>query len=423
MRSKNFEELKKIIAQDLLDEKIHVKIEKMASLYINDFMIGEAKELYFLLDSLVGRNEILGKYPNLSESYKNILDRLSWLALPFMTHKKVEENFKYNLILGVDLLEEGLIDRVKSFFDLAFGDIDLLETRRRLILNSIAGNKEKIGTKDLSVDGEEKVKPMIGGWIKDYNQSSDFEKRGQKLSIVEYFNKSKNASQLSKNQVKILRTVFEVYDFLRFLPGTTAIQETGHTLPENIDISFENSLERPEVVVERDISPSIEKPSQRENEIISAYKGDPRQQKAILSEEKKIDKKFGSSIAGLRAEFYKSVQSQNVNRTIALLRLLAQRDDLADFMKEDKKLSKFLSAVWEKQYGRELADEFKADPSDIRFIRLFLQYILQQRLGLPSSDAARFGLQIGNIFVNLGKKEYNKMAYFDVKTKSFRWFE
>ena len=158
-------------------------------------------------------------------------------------------------------------------------------------------------------------------------------------------------------------------------------------------------------------------------EILLAYRGDSRQHSVILKEEKKISDKFGSDIASLRAEFYRAVQAKNLNRTIALLRLLTQEDELTKFLVEDKKLNTFLAATWQKQYGPELAEEFKKNPTDISFVRLFLQYILQQRLGLPSGDAARFGLQIGNIFVSLGKKEYNKMAYFDVKSKSFKWFE
>ena len=125
----------------------------------------------------------------------------------------------------------------------------------------------------------------------------------------------------------------------------------------------------------------------------------------------------------MRAEFFKTVQKKDVNRTIALLRILAQINDLENFLGEDQKLNQFLGAIWEKQYGEDFSAQFRKNPVQLKFVRQFLRYVLESRLGLESSDAARIGLQIGNIFVGLGKKSYNKMAYFDVGKKEFIWFD
>jgi len=43
-------------------------------------------------------------------------------------------------------------------------------------------------------------------------------------------------------------------------------------------------------------------------------------------------------------------------------------------------------------------------------------------LGMSENDAAREAVKIGGLFVKAGKVEYNKMAYFDAQTKTFRWF-
>lgn len=422
MKDNRLEEAKKFTPQDLVDIKTYDFLLMTADDYVNDFMVGEAKELYFLLSKLVNKNKVLINRPGLTEKYEIILTKLSWLALPFLSNKEIEDNFKLKLIFGIKLLQEDLIDRVKSFFTLAFGNINLLEIRRRLILNSISENEEIIGTRDLTIEGETvRLKPTIGNWLKDYNQSSDTAKRGQKLSIVEYFSNSKNISQLSKDQIAILRLIFDLYDLLRFLPEIASVQETGHVLPEKIGF-LQDQPEENSPVVKEDIK-EVKSVSSEENEIIKAYQGDPRQAKALQKEEEKISKKIGDNLVGLRAEFFKAVQDRNINRTIALLRILAKQKDIENFLKEDAKLNKFLSAIWEKQYGKGFVAEFNKKPDQLKFVRHFLRYVLEQRLGLQTSDAARVGLQIGNIFVSLGKRSYNKMAYFDVKEKVFKWFE
>jgi len=171
----------------------------------------------------------------------------------------------------------------------------------------------------------------------------------------------------------------------------------------------------------------VEKDSQIDlsmtKEISVAYQGDPRQAKAIDKEQKKLVGKFNDNLVALRQEFFSVVQKKDINKTIAILKILAEKNDLRKFIAEDEKLHKFLALTWEKQYGPDIVKDFEANPADLKFIRLFLQYVLQERLNMSVSNAARVGLQIANIFVNLGQKEYNKMAYFDVKTKEFYWFE
>jgi len=189
---------------------------------------------------------------------------------------------------------------------------------------------------------------------------------------------------------------------------------------EPITITFDHPEQKVEDEV-RSTTPVVQS-STVEQEILDAYRGDTKMEKRIAKEEAKMAKKFKDDVGRLRQEFFAAVQKKKVEKTVAILRLMTRQDDIAKFIQEDTKLNKFLSAIWEKQYGAELAEEFKQKPDDLKFIRLFLQYVLQDRLGLSRSDAARIGLQLSNLFVSLGKKEYNKMAYFDIKNKIFDWF-
>ncbi len=171
--------------------------------------------------------------------------------------------------------------------------------------------------------------------------------------------------------------------------------------------------------------PSISKPGESvlsaEQEIFSAYHGDGANQSLISREEERLKRQVKDNLAKLREEFYFFVQSQKANQAIAALRLLIEKNDLLNFIKEDQKLNQFLSATWEREYGKSLADRFRRNPTEVKFVRLFIKYILQQRLGLSENEAARIGMQLGNIFAAAGQKGYNKMAYFDIKTKNFHW--
>ena len=417
-----FDEISTLTLDDLGQPVVAEKIHNTILILDQAKEPGVALNLFKKLNELLGlaeKNKADGVKINLKE-YQNDITLLKFISLIGLTDKEIEELFRTNLVFAIrsDIM---VLDQVRHYIATYFNPV-VCSKFADIIIKAISYNEESLGDNQIFLETEKKpTAPQLKNWVRSYNQSFDSSLRNVILQEGEYLSTNKDVLKLSIDERKILEQIIKVYDFLRFpdqLSDKIIDAKTLPTEPIRI-ITADNLLEEKELSTLK-----IEKArDQISEEILQAYQGDSKQVKAITKEQQKIIKKFGEDITKLRAEFFKTVQKKNVNRTIALLRYLAELGDLENFLKEDARLNKFLLAIWEKQYSPEFVAEFSQNPAQLKFVRQFLRYVLEQRLGLESSDAARVGLQIGNIFVNLGKKDYNKMAYFDVKTRSFSWFE
>lgn len=412
------QEVKNISAKDLGSQKVFIKIDSLADQYYQEFYIGEARDLRQILLSLIEEGNLVDDDTKMYNKYQTVINKLSWVAVAVLADQDVENLFKTKLLYGAELSTEefatSLVDRFKGYFAINFGDFNIQDRKRLNILEAVKANEEEMGSQPITIEEtNEELQPLVKNWLRDYDQSSKLEQRKDKLSLLEYMNVNKNVRQLSSQEKVSLRQILELYDYLRFLTAKPSVEETGHRLPSQALISPEEITSSDETEINSEV----------EAEVLAAYQGDPKQQKAITKELQKIETKFKTDNQAIRNEFFSAVQKKNVNRTIAILRILAERDDLVDFISQDQKLNNFLTSIWAKQYGQEFVAEFAKNPGELKFVRMFLRYVLEQRLGLDTNGAARIGLQIANIFVSLGKKSYNKMAYFDVKDKIFKWME
>src|SRR3989338_9393324 len=311
-------------------------------------------------------------------------------------------------------------------------DIDERDIFKEKIRKALLRNNEVIITTPIAKE-DRTVKPSIAEWLINYTGFVGVGKVDS-VKMNEYFVSNKNFQRLSEQEKNIIRKLIILYEQLKrssldpegleervtlYEDGRLAVFRDGRF--EDIDPKIMSRV----MEIEKKESQPTELPStpSYESDLLAAYQGDPKQQQAITKEEENLKAKFGADLIKLRQEFISAMQKKNVNLAIAGLRLLAQNNDLDNFLATDDKLNKFLAATWEKQFGQDYAAQFSKNPKDLKFVRQFLRYVLEERLRLNETEAARIGLQIGNIFVSQGKKGYNKMAYFDVPSKSFKWFE
>lgn len=389
-------------------------------------LLDEMREPYIALRLANKLTELVGKSKktdqinsSLFQKYQDEIVLLRFISLIKLPNQEIEELFRTKLIF---VLRSGInvFNLIKNYI-VIFDSAEIAVNFSNIVVKAMSHNDEVIGENKIFLESEERpVSPYLKNWLRNYNQNF---KSGQAKGVLqesEYFASNKDVLRLSSKDRKIIEQVVKIYDFLR-----SPDKETEKVIPANVlpsrpmkPISVKSTEflqgKPPELALKDNLSVS--------SEVLSAYQGDQKQQKAIAKEEEKIGSKFKDDVTKLREEFFKAVQNKNANRTVAVLRILAKKDDINKFLKEDEKLNKFLANVWAKQYGKGLVKQFKKNPNQIKFARLFLKYILQDRLEMPKSDAARIGLQIGNILVALGKKSYNKVAYFDVKSKEFKWF-
>jgi len=412
------------------------------------------KGLRFLLD----QNKNLAKNKaDYYQQYEKILVLAQFVALSFYPEKTIIELIENNLADA--LAKEDLIvaDKIKAKLVAIFDPPDR-DTFKREIREAILRNNQHLTANDIIFE-DKRVEPTISSWVKDYNRVVGAEVANP-INRLDYLTNNQNTKNLSPEDRKKVENLLNLYEYLKissnsvegveeaipyYINGQHYVLTGGRFEPVKEDKYLKSVIEnKPLEAVEQEIAseekeeiptsvseleledaepqkvtvqPAIEK------EVLAAYQGDQKQNQAVAKEEAKISKSFGADLMKIRQEFFLAVQNKNINRTIAVLNILAKQNDLENFVKTDAKLSQFLAAIWEKRYGPEFANEFKQKPIQLKFIRLFLRYVLEERLELPVSSAARVGLQLGNIFVSLGKKDYNKMAYFDVGNKNFEWFE
>src|SRR3989344_8592567 len=428
MIDQRLETIKTKTVAELTDPAVLHEVKQLADFYYNETYVGEAFELWVWLDKTLQGVQPGDLTPEVEREYRKTLVLLAWVALPLVDEKNVEQLIITHLLNAAALEWVSLVDKVDGFISFPFGDLPPQDRRQAVALRALKNNEQLVGGWKIKVSGEEEsTQQSIKNWLRDYDLTTGSVSRRSRLNLIEYTNSSLNVGKLSADQRAVLRQILELYDYLRFRVRPDEITTTGHTLPSravrpvSTVKSEEPTPQQAPAAPAQEAIPALQ-PSQTEQEVLAAYQGDANFRSAVQREAAKLNKKAGTAIGRLRTEFFGAVQGQQVVRSVAALGLLAQAGGLENLLSQDKKLAQFLAVTWEKQYGPEVSEEFKTNPEQIKFVRLFLQYVLQQLLAMEVNDAARIGAQIGNIFVSQGKKDYNKVAYFDVASKTFKWF-
>jgi hypothetical protein len=388
-----------------------------------------------------------------SDQFKKIIVRLKVVCLPSLKEKEIIDLFEYSVVdfLGDEYLD--ILSKLKTYL-ISIPDFSARDVSRRKLREALMRNSQLIGLDNIDL-AEDQVKPEVKSWLKKYSVSLGSNSAGS-FAVNQFLSADKDVLKLTPENINKLRSLLGVFEYLKLssqtpegledpvifnINGQLKVLKGGKfediKLPASAEkmiqeiksvdnkTNFVRAEEEPEefsssnkeaLLKDDDVS------SKEQEEIIKAYQGDLAKQQIITNEEERL-RKLGDKISMIRQEFFASVQRKQVAKTIACLKVLAEKNDLGLFVKEDEKLNVFLKAVWQKRYGDEFIKEFIANPGQPKYIKLFLQYVLEERLGMSENDAARVGAQIGNIFANLGQQEFTQMAFFDLPTKQFKWFE
>jgi hypothetical protein len=415
--------------EDLKDPEVLTKIHNVI------YRLDDAKDQFSAIKLVDKLNQLLGtseeKTPvdvRLFQRYQEEIILLKFIALVKLDDKEIVELFQNHLVsaLRADLDVIGLI----RFFVVYYASDQLGDHFIELVLKAINYNQEKIGDIQITLPSQKMPVPsIVTNWLRHYNNSFAQNKSRGILQESDYISTNKEVLKLTIEERKILHQLVKIYDLLLFPNDLVEDILSIYVLDQSKKGSevFEENILPAEIKEISTIEPGQKKTDgtlgQLEKDVLAAYQGDPKQQQAITKSEEKLAKQAQNDKLKIRSEFFAAVQRKDLNLAVGALRLLAKNNDLESFLNDDAKLKKFLATVWEKQYGKDYAKEFLKNPAELKFVRQFLKYVLQERLQMKETDAARVGLQVGNIFINLGKKGYNKIAYFDVKNKGFKWFE
>jgi len=405
------------------------------------------------------RNFVFQIWPRIKASEKEIIavnpkywDRLvrllainEILIMMMLSDNDVIEIFQKDIIWyfrdmmeNIDLWEK-VRGKLITIFDYVARDEFKEKIKKALLVNIEFITENKIIRNDTDYP------PTIKDWLLDYT-SVIGNGKADAIKMNEYFIQSRNFQTLSEKSKIAIRTLLNLFEKIkRTSQDPDGIEESVDIIEDGekkilgdgtfqgydqrvVDLvkKFEAAgLIEPEEkeLVAGQIVPAAVSGSEDSTQIVLAYRGDAKFANTIKQAEAKLARATGGDKMKLRDEFFNAVQLKNIANAVAAFRLLAQGNDLMNFMAGDARLNKFLLSVWTKKYGPAFVKEFSAKPAEPKFVRAFLQYVLQERLNMSESDAARIGAQLGNILVNAGAAKYEQMAYFDVAGKRFKWFE
>jgi len=464
-------QVEKLKSNDLFKKNNIEKILSFGRALLFELRYRDAYQLADLLEKKLNHSIKMGEITEIDEEYLKLISKLKTLALNFCTEKEIIDIFENKIVYTLDDINIDILERLKAkLFETFVEERDDLRFRLR---RALADNKQILTSHGLIID-EKQVSGTVSNWISDYIKAKGA-KILSKIEKADYFTNSKNVKKLEPVEKKKVKQILDIYEFLKHSSITLEgleydvlftddngrlkmlsqgeivdfeiFKEGGlgqkkemleekqkrsnrlekeklRSLPSNQKIKSTPTMQTKPVATailkeESEITPKYSSLSQQ---VKSAYAGEPKFEAEITKEEQNISQKVQNNVKILRDEFFKAVQLRNKARTIAAFRQLAKLNDLENFLAEDEKLQKFLTLTWTNKFGKQFSLEFERNPRQIKFVKAFIRYILEERLEILESDSARVAVKISNILKQQGQDKYQKMAYFDMKEKRFKYF-
>lgn len=287
------------------------------------------------------------------------------------------------------------------------------------LLNSMASNQELI-TKNKIVHNNEKVEPTIANWLKDFISHLDL-KKNETLSTLQkakYYNESPNIKNLSKEERQLVDNLFDLYE------NISNFYVTSEKLPMSEIQLFTFTEEEQQEFIKKyqdQIKSAEPQDQEKEENIYDQYLGNKQEREKLMQAEKQIVEKTRKESDKLANEFYQALIKRNKFGTIAALKLAVETGILDDLIVGEERFIGFVEGYLKRNNLEAELNDFKKNPRDLKFVKYFIKYILSERLGLQENEAARIALQLGNIYRQQGVESLAQIAYYDMKTKSFKW--
>lgn len=358
-------------------------------------LVGDAHELYITLKRLLASPEA-AQDTGLQETYDPVVSYLGILSLPLCTEEEVTGLLSKRLVFAIERKVD-LLRLINHFFDV-YRDNVLDGRLRRKIIEAIARGEEHIGSQPIVRQGQ-RLSPTVGHWIQDLMVQYKLGQEMSGLEELEYIGKQRHLDTKSRN---ILQEVFRVYNSIRF-------PKFRREVSGNEDITDRQPV--------RSVIARQPRPDKSLTQIFSEA---AKFMTPIYQEEKGVQGRTGNEPAKVKKQLVDSLKQRNPDQLSACLLLLARSGSLQDALKQSASWRDTVGTYLQKRYPDvDLRFFVENNPTSPVVISEFLQYLLQDRLGLPEDRAAIIGMELGDIMGD----GYRMMAYADEAQGTFRWVE
>jgi len=339
---------------------------------------------------------------------QELIDYLLYLRLPILPTVEVLNLLKTKTVAmfqrGIDV-----IDRVELF--LRFNFLTAGEPIRHFMKMAIQSLREN----------QEIISPSVtvAQCLTDYNRTIQSSQPRSAVDRLGYINTAPILRKFSSDEQSVAIEIIELYDFLLDLIATQP------SLPQAGPVVNNTGIRPRPIVTPRPVTRPIT-PAYSQEEIYSRYQGSEDERRQIGDRQAQIASTTGRDFSKLADQLYLMIGKPRVDElerydVIATLRVLAETEKLDDVLREDTRFFKILHDEVVRRGDNDLATDVRVHPTSPKAIQWFLSLVFEGKLQLNENDAARFGLQLGNLLKKAGNDKYANLAYFDMTTGNFRW--
>lgn len=329
-----------------------------------------------------------------------LLVHARWLAVAHVKERDVLDLLRTTSVaatrMGVPLLDH-LNARLAFFEDSLRGDED-----RKRFLQAIRESEEQIGSTPLLYEkGGEQPPPYLKYWLQDYDRAAPPSKPRDEFTRVTYMNQSSNVRKLSQPDRDLLLRVLETFDSLAY-PKVEVVST------ERAPLGIPRREPQPTFTQET-IARAV--PDRR---TLDAYA--ERVSKDIANKKQDAPTTFAELVSVSQAPIPQET-------AYGFLHLLAKQGALESVVSEQGALQDRLRMYGREQRMPKLIQALDVGGGAPVVMQALIRYVLEARAGLPRETSAAFGALVGRILKENGKTQYGGIAYYDLKTKQFRWTE
>lgn len=404
---------------------------------------GAPEDAYKLVRGLEGllkqQSEVMQHPSEFSRGYAEILDTAKGIVLQMLGDDEVVSYLEKGIVAAFRNPDVNAFDALKTAIDLKPYVEDMDDFKKKLS-HALYQNRERLTLQSLRT-GHGVVPPTVHDWLEVAKQYVTEFNRPYAYAVQD----DENFRKLQHGEQEIVLRAMAVYDLLTIpskRPGNYATTITVRGTDGRMYVLDEDEVrpayeKRDEELVNRFLepgqpvspaAPAAQPP--RAQEVRSTLQKLQQDKKSLddaqYAAQEALIKEAGSDVGRVVEKLAGGLASGDRDAIVVSVFVLARYGALETAMRDERVRTEF-----EEEFVGALAAK-SGVPTDLAFeitvknfaapttIGSFLYWSLQKALG-DDAESARIGNQVGSIVAALGRPEFVRMTYFDVKTGSYHW--
>ncbi|MDP3244149.1 MAG: hypothetical protein Q8M83_00640 [bacterium] len=371
--------------------------------------------------------------PELADFYQDIFKKCQFIALHLWTPEEIEELFETSITTIFKLPDYFLLwERIRVRL-LAIPEYEERDNFKKRLRDALLRNKELLTEESLIKGDDKNNRPTVENWLRDYIVAVGIEP-ATAIKRSEYLTKNQNVQKLTPEERQKVEQLIALFEKLKLSSLTpegleeSVLTEANGQLVVFKEGKFEDAI-TPKVwevikqLKEVGVFPPMdegEKKKITEEYLVKEEEVKDKEKQSLKQEwgndaKKARDFLFSCCLVGPT-----SIKPEKA-KGLAALSFLAENNALAQLLNEDSRFKKDFAEFLKKEGRSNELPSLNITATAPAVVGRFLCYLLEKKLNIDALESPRYGVRLGNLMKKAGKPEYWDMAYYDMKTKTFKW--